>query len=123
MSIKIPISAQFDAADVKKQIQIINDQIKNLSNAVALASNKKFEPITIKSKDDLQAFINQTQKLLKIQTELNQKLKQSGQAGKNPFLSDWNKMYGDKATRIEKMRNALQFMGVEFDDLPKPKPP
>ncbi|ECN9265220.1 lytic transglycosylase domain-containing protein [Salmonella enterica subsp. enterica serovar Typhimurium] len=123
MSIKIPISAQFDAADTKKQIQIINDQIKNLANAVSVASNKKFEPITLKSKEDLQAFINQTQKLLKIQTELNQKLQQSGQAGKNPFLSDWTKMYGDKAQRIEKMRNALQFMGVGFNDNPKPPPP
>ncbi|EBJ6658300.1 lytic transglycosylase [Salmonella enterica] len=127
MSIKIPVSAQFDAADVKKQIQIINDQIKNLSNTVALAQKQKFEPITLKSKEDLTAFINQAQKLLKIQTELNQKLGQSGQGGKNPFLADWSKMYGDKAQRIEKMRSALQFMGVEFDDLPKanpkPKPP
>ncbi|EKK5568214.1 lytic transglycosylase, partial [Enterobacter hormaechei] len=106
MAIKIPISAQFDAADVKKQIQIINDQIKNLSNEVALAQNKKFEPVTLKSKDDLAAFINQMQKLLKIQTELQQKLGATGQT--NPFTADWSKMYGDKATRIEKLMNALQ---------------
>ncbi|EPT1451932.1 lytic transglycosylase [Escherichia coli] len=120
MSIKIPVSAQFDAADVKKQIQIINDQIKNLSNEVAMASNKKFEPVTLKSKEDLQSFISQMQKLLKIQTELQGKLKQSGQ--NNPFTADWSKMYGDKGSRIEKMRNALQFMGVEFEDMPAPKP-
>ncbi|EIP9221097.1 lytic transglycosylase, partial [Salmonella enterica] len=120
MSINIPISAQFDAADVKKQIQIINDQIKNLSNEVAMASNQKFEPVTLKSKEDLQAFIAQMQKLLKIQTELQQKLKQTGQ--RNPFTADWSKMYGDKGTRIEKLLHALQFMGVEFeDDTPKPK--
>lgn len=121
MSIKIPVSAQFDAADVKKQIQIINDQIRNLSNMVAMANKQKFEPITLKSKDDLQAFTAQVQKLLKIQTELGQKLGQSGQGGKNPFVADWSKMYADKAQRMEKMRNALQFMGVEFDDLPTPK--
>ncbi|HGX3708893.1 TPA: lytic transglycosylase [Escherichia coli] len=125
MSIKIPVSAQFDAADVKKQIQIINDQIKVLANTVALAQNKKFEPVTVKSKEDLEAFTKQVQKLLKIQTELAQKMGQAGMGGKNPFLQDWSKMYGDKATRIEKMKNALQFMGVEFDDhpTPKPKPP
>ncbi|EAB4417292.1 lytic transglycosylase [Salmonella enterica] len=123
MSIKIPVSAQFDAADVKKQIQIINDQIKNLANEVSLASNKKFEPVTLKSKEDLQAFISQMQKLLKVQTELQQKLKQTGQ--KNPFTADWSKLYGDKAQRIEKLRAALQWMGVEFEDnpAPKPKPP
>ncbi|EAM1616325.1 lytic transglycosylase [Salmonella enterica] len=122
MAIKIPVSAQFDAADVKQQIQIINDQIKILSNTVAMASNKKFEPVTLKSKEDLNAFMQQAQKLLKIQTELQNKLGGSGQAGKNPFLADWSKMYGDKGTRIEKMMNALQFMGVEFDDKPAPKP-
>ncbi|HHA3594135.1 TPA: lytic transglycosylase [Salmonella enterica subsp. enterica serovar Newport] len=122
MSIKIPISAQFDAADTKKQIQIINDQIKILGNTVGLASNQKFEPVTIKSKEDLAAFLKMTQQLLKVQTELNQKLGQSGQGGKNPFLADWSKMYGDKAQRIEKMRNALQFMGVEFENNPSPKP-
>lgn len=125
MTIRIPISAQFDAADVQKQIQIINDQIRILGNTVAMASNKKFEPITLKSKEDLAAFMQQAQKLLKIQTELQQKLGSSGQGGKNPFLADWSKMYGDKATRILKMMNALQFMGVEFNDqqAPKPKPP
>ncbi|EGM6703853.1 lytic transglycosylase [Salmonella enterica subsp. enterica serovar Nigeria] len=122
MSIKIPVSAQFDAADVKKQIQIINDQIKILGNTVAMAQNKKFEPITVKSKEDLEAFTKQVQKLLKIQTELAQKMGQAGMGGKNPFLQDWTKIYGDKATRIEKMRSALQFMGAEFNDQPGPKP-
>lgn len=123
MSITIPVSAQFDAADVKKQIQIINDQIRILSNTVAMAQNKKFEPVTLKSKEDLDAFIKQVQKLLKIQTELQQKMGQSGQGGKNPFVADWSKLYGDKATRIQKMMAALQFMGVEFNDQPAPKPP
>lgn len=122
MSIKIPVSAQFDAADVKKQIQIINDQIKILGNTVAMAQNKKFEPITLKSKEDLEAFTKQVQKLLKIQTELAQKMGQAGMGGKNPFLQDWTKIYGDKASRIEKMRAALQFMGAEFNDQPGPKP-
>lgn len=122
MSIKIPVSAQFDAADVKKQIQIINDQIKILGNTVAMAQNKKFEPVTLKSKEDLEAFTKQVQKLLKIQTELAQKMGGAGLGGKNPFLQDWSKMYGDKATRIEKLRAALQFMGAEFNDQPGPKP-
>ncbi|ECZ5235216.1 lytic transglycosylase [Salmonella enterica subsp. enterica serovar Enteritidis] len=122
MSIKIPVSAQFDAADIQKKIQIINDQIKILGNTVAMAQNKKFEPVTLKSKEDLEAFTKQVQKLLKYQTELAQKMGGAGMGGKNPFLQDWTKIYGDKATRIEKMRAALQFMGAEFNDHPGPKP-
>jgi hypothetical protein len=37
-------------------------------------------------------------------------------------MADWKKMYGDQAERIKKMQNMLQFLGVEFDDAPKPKP-
>ncbi|EMD0638865.1 lytic transglycosylase domain-containing protein [Salmonella enterica] len=125
MAIKIPVSAQFDAADLKQQIQMVNDQIRILSTQVGMANNKKYEPINVKSKEDLEAFVKQMQKLLKIQTELGQVMQKSGQGSKNPLMADWSKMYGDKATRMQKMQNMLQFLGVEFDDhpAPKPKPP
>ncbi|WOL24227.1 endolysin [Yersinia phage fHe-Yen8-01] len=125
MAIKIPVSAQFDASDLKQQIQMVNDQIRILGNTVAMSSKQKFEPINLKSKEDLEAFTRQMQKMLKIQTELAQKMKQTGQggAGKNPLMADWSKLYRDQNERMTKMRNMLQFLGVDFEDLPKPKPP
>ncbi|EAM6792316.1 lytic transglycosylase domain-containing protein [Salmonella enterica] len=123
MAVKIPISAEFNAADVKKQIQMINDQIKNLSNMVAMSSKQKFEPISLKSKEDLAAFTAQMQKLLKIQTELKTKLQQTGQAGVNPLFASFGKMYGQSGDQLKKMRDMLQFLGVEFSDAPAPKPP
>lgn len=122
MAIKIPVSAQFDAADVKKQIAMVNDQIRILATQVGMANNKKYEPINVKSKEDLDAFVKQMQKLLKIQTELAQTMGKTGQGNKNPLMADWSKMYGDKAQRIQKMQAMLQFLGVEFDDKPAPKP-
>lgn len=123
MAIKIPVSAQFDAADLKQQIQMVNDQIRILASQVGQANNQKFEPINVKSKEDLDAFIKQMQKLLKIQTELKTTMGKTGQGQTNPLMADWKKMYGDQAERIKKMQNMLQFLGVEFDDNPKPKPP
>lgn len=122
MAIKIPVSAQFDAADVKKQIAMVNDQIRILATQVGMANNKKYEPINVKSKEDLDAFVKQMQKLLKIQTELAQTMGKTGQGSKNPLMADWSKMYADKAQRIQKMQDMLQFLGVEFDDHPRPKP-
>lgn len=122
MAIKIPVSAQFDAADLKQQIQMVNDQIRVLASQVGQANNQKFEPINVKSKEDLDAFIKQMQKLLKIQTELKTTMGKTGQGQTNPLMADWKKMYGDQAERIKKMQNMLQFLGVEFDDAPKPKP-
>lgn len=122
MAIKIPVSAQFDAADLKQQIQMVNDQIRILASQVGQANKQKFEPINVKSKEDLDAFIKQMQKLLKVQTELKQTMGKTGQGSTNPLMADWKKMYGDQAERIKKMQNMLQFLGVEFDDAPKPKP-
>lgn len=122
MAIKIPVSAQFDAADLKQQIQMVNDQIRVLASQVGQANKQKFEPINVKSKEDLDAFIKQMQKLLKVQTELKTTMGKTGQGQSNPLMADWKKMYGDQAERIKKMQAMLQFLGVEFDDAPKPKP-
>ena len=122
MAIKIPVSAQFDAADLKQQIQMVNDQIRILASQVGQANKQKFEPINVKSKDDLNAFIKQMQKLLSIQTELKQTMSKTGQGATNPLMADWSKMYTDQAVRIKKMQSMLQFLGVEFNDQPAPKP-
>ncbi|WP_426656524.1 lytic transglycosylase [Escherichia coli] len=122
MAIKIPVSAQFDAADLKQQIQMVNDQIRVLASQVGQANKQKFEPINVKSKDDLNAFIKQMQKLLSIQTELKQTMSKTGQGATNPLMADWSKMYTDQAVRIKKMQSMLQFLGVEFNDQPAPKP-
>lgn len=122
MAIKIPVSAQFDAADLKQQIQMVNDQIRVLASQVGQANKQKFEPINLRSKDDLNAFIKQMQKLLSIQTELKQTMSKTGQGATNPLMADWSKMYTDQAVRIKKMQSMLQFLGVEFNDQPAPKP-
>lgn len=121
MAIKIPVSAQFDAAELKQQIQMVNDQIRILASQVGQANKQKFEPINLKSKEDLVAFTKQMERLLKIQTELANVMGKTGQGSKNPLMADWKKMYGDQAERIAKMQNMLQFLGVEFDNQPTPK--
>lgn len=121
MAIKIPVSAQFDAAELKQQIQMVNDQIRILASQVGQANKQKFEPINLKSKEDLVAFTKQMERLLKVQTELKQNMSKTGQGATNPLMADWKKLYGDQATRITKMQNMLQFLGVEFDNLPAPK--
>ena len=122
MAIKIPVSAQFDAADLKQQIQMVNDQIRILASQVGQANNQKFEPINVKSKEDLDAFIKQMQKLLKVQTELKTTMGKTGQGATNPLMADWKAMYSDQAERIKKMQGMLNFLGVEFNDQPAPKP-
>nr|WP_012666382.1 hypothetical protein [Yersinia enterocolitica]ACN58145.1 hypothetical protein [Yersinia enterocolitica] len=122
MAIKIPVSAEFDGAGLQQQIKMVNDQIRILGSQVAQANKQKFQPINVKSKEDLDAFIKQMQRLLKVQTELANVMQKTGQGNKNPLMADWKAMYGDGAERIKKMQNMLQFLGVEFTAGPNPRP-
>ncbi|QXC36162.1 lytic transglycosylase domain-containing protein [Aeromonas sp. FDAARGOS 1407] len=123
MSIKIPISADFNGDDVKKQIAQINTAIKSMGEAVAKANGQKFEPIKLSSKDDLKFFIQQSEKLLKIQGELNNRMKRSGQEGKNPFMANWSQLYLNETTRLKKQQEALVFLGASFEGVGSPRRP
>ncbi|EDY2030042.1 hypothetical protein GTB64_004484 [Salmonella enterica] len=123
MSITIPVGVKFDAADTQKQIQILNDQIKVLGHTVAQAQKLQFNPISAKSKEDMAGIIKASQKLLAVNAELQQKMKQSGQGGlASPLLADWSKMYPDLGQRLGKIRNFLSRMEMDFErDFSKPE--
>lgn len=120
MAIKIPVSAEFNGDDVKKQIGQINAAIKQMGDAVAKANGTKFEPITLEGKEDLKYFVQQTEKLLKIQGELRNRMQKSGQDGKNPILANWNHLYLNETTRLKRQQEALVFLGMNFEDVQKP---
>ncbi|EGJ4781430.1 transglycosylase SLT domain-containing protein [Escherichia coli] len=123
MAIKIPVSAQFDAADLQQQIKMVNDQIRILASQVGQANKQKWEPINLKSKDDLQGFIKQMDLLMKKQTEFAQRMKQTGQTG-NPLFANFKKMAdGRLGEQIKLMESVLGWAGVEFSNMPPPKPP
>ncbi|TKV13252.1 hypothetical protein FDX19_02635 [Citrobacter sp. wls619] len=123
MTIKIPVSADFDGAELNKQLAAVNARIKSMGDAVAKANGQKFEPITLKSKEDLKYFVQQSEKLLKIQGELRNKMQKSGQSGSNPFMANWSNMYLNEATRLRRQQEALVFMGASFAPGPAPRRP
>lgn len=116
MSIKIPISAEFDGSDLNKQIAAINARIKQMGDTIAKANGQKFEPITLKTKEDLKYFVQQSEKLLKIQGELRNRMQKSGQGNANPFMANWSNMYLNEATRLKRQQEALIFLGASFED-------
>lgn len=120
MAIKIPVSAEFNSDDVKKQIAQVNAAIKQMGDAVAKANGTKFEPITLEGKEDLKYFVQQTEKLLKIQGELRNRMQRSGQEGKNPILANWNHLYLNESTRLRRQQEALVFLGMNFEETQAP---
>lgn len=123
MTIKIPISAEFNGSDLNKQIAAINARIKQMGDTIAKANGQKFEPITLKTKDDLKYFVQQSEKLLKIQGELRNRMQKSGQGNANPFMANWSNMYLNEATRLKRQQEALVFLGASFEDASAPRRP
>lgn len=123
MSIKIPVSADFNGDDIKKQIAQINAAMKQMGDTVAKANGQKFEPITLRGKDDLKYFVAQSEKLLKIQGELKNRMVKSGQSNKNPVLANWNQMYLNEATRLRRQQEMLVFLGGSFENPDSPSQP
>ncbi|UTJ49789.1 lytic transglycosylase domain-containing protein (plasmid) [Atlantibacter subterranea] len=123
MSIKIPVSAEFDGSELNKQIGQINARLKQMGDAVAKANGQKFEPITLKTKEDLRYFVQQSEKLLKIQGELRNRMQKSGQGNANPFMANWSNMYLNEATRLRRQQEALVFLGASFEDASAPRRP
>lgn len=123
MTIKIPVSAEFQADDVQKQIAQINAQFKSMGDAIAKANNQRFEPITLKTKEDLKYYVQQSEKLLKIQGELRNRMERSGQGGKNPLMANWGHLYMNENTRMKRQQEMLVYFGGEFEDGNKPAAP
>lgn len=123
MTIKIPVSAEFNGDDLNKQIGQINARLKQMGEAVAKANGTKFEPITLKGKEDLKYFVQQSEKLLKIQGELRNRMQRSEQGGKNPFMASWSQMYPNEGVRMRRMQEALVFMGAAFAPGTAPRRP
>ncbi|WP_201401997.1 lytic transglycosylase domain-containing protein [Kaistia sp. 32K] len=120
---KIPVEADFNSADIEKKIEQLNRMFANMGQTVAKASGQRFEPITLKTKQDLDYFVKQSQQLVRVQGELGKRMANSGQAGMNPFEANWSKMYLNEQTRMRRMREALVFMGGEFEAAHSPVPP
>lgn len=114
MTIKIPVSAEFNGEELNRQIGQINARLKQMGETVAKANGTKFEPITLKGKEDLKYFVQQSEKLLKIQGELRNRMQRSDQSGKNPLMANWSQMYPNESIRIRRMQEALVFMGASF---------
>ncbi|VFZ87291.1 lytic transglycosylase domain-containing protein [Klebsiella variicola] len=123
MSIKIPVSAEFNGDDLKRQIAQINAAIKSMGDNVARANGAKFEPFSLRSKQDLDYFVKKSEQLLKINGELRKRMADSGQSSKNVFTANWGQMYTNEATRLKRMKEALVFMGAEFESAGVPHRP
>ena len=110
MSIKIPVSTEFDDGDINKAIADFTAKINRLGASVAQANKLKFNPVDRAAADDMRKLEQQFQALLKINASLRQRMKATGQEGM-PFQAiDWTKVYVDSSQRGRVVRQAFDYV-------------
>lgn len=106
--IKIPVSADFDGADVEKQIAKLNEQINKLGQSVAAANRMKFSPVSQGAVAELKQVEERFRELTKISGALRERMKATGQGGAGFGDLDWSRLYDDPTIRQRKMLQAFQ---------------
>lgn len=108
MSIKIPVSADFDGSDVEKSLARLNDQMNRLAQTVAGANKVKFSPVDRGTLAELKAIEARFEELKKVSGGLRDRIKATGQIGMNYSALNWERMYEDPVMRQRKMQQAYQ---------------
>lgn len=118
MSIKIPVSADFDGSQVEAQLQAFRQQLNALGAQIAQANKVQFNPVGKASLDDMRKMIGQFEALKRVSGDLNKRVNATGQKGAGFFDLDWSKMYPDQASRARQMAKAFQYVtGSQFGRL------
>lgn len=113
--IGIGVSADLDTSAVEQKIN-------EFGRRVAQANKVKFEPLKDTAKDDLDKIIKQFDQLLRVHTDLNRRIRATGQEGKSLFDVDWDRLYLDPRIRARQMRSAFEY-GVGGATRHSPIPP
>lgn len=124
--VQIPITAQFDSAQLDKALGALTEQINKLGSTVADANKVKFNPIDKATLKDIERVKQQYDSLNKIATDFRKRIRDTGQTGKDFFDLDWSKMYVDPNVRARQMRKAYDYVtsgtGTSFSEIPRTVP-
>lgn len=120
MSIKIPVSADFDPSQIEQQLQQFRQQLNSLGQQIAQANKVQFNPIGKTTVDDMRKVVAQFETLKRVSGDLNKRIKTTGQGGAGFFELDWAKMYPDQASRQRQMAKAFSYVTGQAFHTPVP---
>jgi hypothetical protein len=117
--VKIPVSAQLDAADIQALIAKLTSEINRMGTTIASANKMKFNPIDKAAVEDIKRVAAGFESLKRTSAGLNQRIKATGQQSTGFFDLDWNKLYSDPAARNRRGAQAFEYVtGRGFESLP-----
>ena len=78
MSIKIPVSADFDPSAIEAQLQQFREKLNALGQQISAANKVQFEPVSKTSLDDLRKMTAQFEALKRVSGDLNRRVNATG---------------------------------------------
>lgn len=107
-NIKIGVQATFDAAALEQKINALGQKI-------AQSNRSQYNPISVKSIADAEKLIKRFEQLLKIQGDLNRRVRATNQTGVGITDLNWEQLYPDVNSRARHQRRAFEYVtGSQF---------
>ena len=100
--INIDVGASFDTSGVEQKIN-------SLGAKVAQAGKVQFNPISVKSIEQVQKMEKQFQQLLKVHGELGRRMKATGQEGKGFSGADFDQIFPDQNARARQLKKIMEY--------------
>jgi len=124
MAIKIPVSAELNADDMKRQIEGIRAALNSLGASAAKASGAKFNPVTDLDIERVRKLRREFESLMRVSPGLRRRVAASGQQGVPFEALDWERMIPDQAQRTKYARQVVGYMVPgSFSHAPVPPVP
>ena len=110
MSIKIPVTADFDPSKIEAQLQQFTQQLNSLGAQMAKVNKLKFEPISKATIEDMRKVNKEFDALKKVSGDLNRRLNITGQGSASFAEVDWKKLYPNDRSRNAHMTRAFEYV-------------
>ncbi|WP_443698721.1 transglycosylase SLT domain-containing protein [Pseudomonas sp.] len=99
MTIKIPVEAEFNAGDLKAQLDSIRQAFNDLGREAEKAGRVKFSPISSANVDDVRRMKNEFEAMLRLSGGLRKALDGAGQGGRQWHQVDWRAVFPNDKQR------------------------
>lgn len=121
--VQIPVTATFNQQAMQQQLQQFQQMLNQLGQQIAQANRVQFNPISPSSIADMQKMQQQFETLLKLNGDLRNRVKNTGQQNSNFFQIDWNQLYPDVHSRNRQMRKIFEYVTQQQFGPALPQPP
>lgn len=110
MTIKIPVSAELNSADLRREIEGVRAALNSLGSAASKASGAKFRPVEDLDIERVRRLRREFESLQRVSPGLRRRISASGQQGVPFEALDWERAIPDAGQRTKYARQIMSYV-------------